>query len=196
MIKWVVCGLLVSWTLSFTGCATILANKHRPVKIDNKFGRTYFSITDHQQRVVHEGITPQEVTLKAKRAPFLPAKYYVDFIGENNRTERQELEPGMEPWTVGNLLVGGLVGLTVDGATGAIYKLPKEVMGHIPSEYGVTDVTRGAQLAAGAKNIKPGYQYGGQDQPAGATQSVEVQTASATSAIPTRSPPQDTTSRR
>ena len=36
-------------------------------------------------------------------------------------------ESGFEPWTLGNLLFGGLIGLGVDWATGAIHKYPNNV---------------------------------------------------------------------
>ena len=34
---------------------------------------------------------------------------------------------GFEPWTLGNILIGGLIGLGIDWATGAIHKYPSDI---------------------------------------------------------------------
>lgn len=36
-------------------------------------------------------------------------------------------DSGFEPWTLGNILIGGLIGLGVDWATGGIHKYPTNV---------------------------------------------------------------------
>lgn len=53
-------------------------------------------------------------------------------------------DSGFEPWTLGNILLGGLVGLGIDWATGAIHKYPSEVsvpMGPPPAASSNTDTT-------------------------------------------------------
>lgn len=150
-MRWVLGGLMLAWGMSCTGCATVLGNKNSALSVDNKFGPTYFAIKDHKQKLIHEGITPQKVTLASKRAPFVPAKYQIEFVGENNSTDRQEIKPGFEPWTVGNVLLGGIPGLVVDGATGAMFKMPKEVIGHVPSVNTVADNRRGFEIMAGGE---------------------------------------------
>jgi hypothetical protein len=131
-----------------SGCATILSEKNYPVTIDNRGGQTYFSVRDHKNQLIHEGITPQQLRLDAKAYPFVPAKYQVTFVGSDQNVQQRQLKAGVDPWLAGNILVGGVIGLGVDGATGAMYKLPKEVMGDIPAQYALTDIGLGSQIAA------------------------------------------------
>jgi hypothetical protein len=70
---------------------------------------------------VHSGITPTTVTLSASEGYFQPAKYNI-----LSTTGTQSLDATMDPWYAGNILFGG-IGLFVDPATGAMWKLPKEV---------------------------------------------------------------------
>ncbi|MGV3484691.1 MAG: hypothetical protein ACO1RT_09765 [Planctomycetaceae bacterium] len=137
-----------AWLVSQVGCATILSEKRYPVIIDNPHGPTFFSVQDRQDKVIHQGVTPQQVTLDAKYRPFWPAKYTVVYAGTESTTQRRELKAGFDPWIAGNLIVGGGVGLVVDGATGAMFKLPKRVEGDIPAQFAVTDHQLGAHLAA------------------------------------------------
>ncbi|OYP37900.1 hypothetical protein [Rhodopirellula sp. MGV] len=130
-----------------SGCATLLSERRYPVTIDNPPGPTYFSVVDHKQNVIHQGVTPQQVTLDAKRFPFIPAKYGVVFAGAGNTSQTREIKAKPDPWIVGNLLVGGVPGVIVDGASGAMYKLPKKVEGFVPTTATVTDASQGAVIA-------------------------------------------------
>lgn len=133
---------------SFGGCATIFSERTYPVTIDNSGGQTYFSVRNRKHQVVHEGVTPNQVVLEAKSHPFWPAKYDVTFVGSDNVIQQREVKAGVDPWLAANIINGGLVGLAVDGTTGAMFKLPERVIGDIPAQYALTDMNQGAQIAS------------------------------------------------
>ena len=143
------CLLLVSFVAPmFSGCATILSERQYPVTFENSGGPTYFAVRNRKGEIVHQGVTPQQVTLDSKAAPFWPAKYNVTFAGQGDFVQQRELKANMDPWVAGNILLGGVPGAVVDGATGAMWKLPARVAGEVPTNLAMTDVTQGAKIAA------------------------------------------------
>lgn len=139
----------------FSGCASVLSERKYAVTFDNAGGPTYFAVADRKQNVIHQGVTPQQVTLDAKAFPFWPAKYQVSFAGQEGFTHEQEIKAGFDPWIAGNILLGGVAGTIVDGATGAMFKLPGRVDGQVPAQYAMTDVTQGAAvIAANTKKLE------------------------------------------
>ena len=144
------CGTLLQ------GCATVLSDRKYPVTFDNTGGQTYFMVRDKKNEVVHQGVTPAQVTLDAKSLPFIPAKYSVTFAGSGEFSQHRELKAGFDPWIAGNILLGGVPGAVIDGATGAMFKLPKQVTGDVPSQYAVQDLAQGAKIAAiQSEAVKP-----------------------------------------
>jgi len=139
--------LAVLFSVSQIGCATLVSEKRYPVTIDNTHGPTFFSVQDGKNKVIHQGVTPQQVTLDAKYRPFWPAKYTVVYAGHESTTQRREVKAGFDPWIAGNLVLGGGAGAIVDGATGAMFKLPERIEGDVPARFAVTDQHLGSQLA-------------------------------------------------
>ncbi|MDA8745741.1 hypothetical protein N9N28_13995 [Rubripirellula amarantea] len=142
--------LVMTVVASMSGCATILSDRRYPVTIDNADGPTFFSVQDRKHNVIHQGVTPQQVTLDAKAFPYWPAKYSIAFAGAQSATQVKEVKAGLDPWSAGNLLLGGIPGFAVDGASGAMFKLPKSIQGSVPSQYAVTNSSQGSQLIATA----------------------------------------------
>lgn len=155
----IVCVVLAGVSLPLlSGCATIFSDKKYEVMIDNPGGPTHFAVRDKKNRLVHQGITPQEVTLKARSYPFWPAKYDVSFEGLSNTKGHHELKAGLDPWLAGNVLIGGGLGIVVDGFTGAMFRLPKQVSGAIPAQYAMTDTSQTTQVVSAERtaNQVPG----------------------------------------
>ena len=150
----IVCVVLTVVCLSvLPGCATIASQKKYTVTIDNPGGPTHFAVRDKKKNVlIHQGTTPQQVTLDAKSYPFWPAQYDVAFTGHSDKTQHYELKAGFDPWFAGNIVLGGIAGAVVDGFTGAMYKLPKRISGGIPAQYAMSDTSQGAQVIAADSN--------------------------------------------
>jgi hypothetical protein len=134
--------------MCISGCATIFSDHKYPVTVDNSGGATFFAVRNRKNQVIHQGVTPQQVTLDANAHPFWPAKYTVTYAGQGDYVQQREIPVKVDPWIAGNLLIGGVPGFLVDGATGAMWRLPERVTGDVPSQYALADVTEGARIAS------------------------------------------------
>jgi len=139
------------------GCATIISDRSWPVTVDNSGGPTYYVIKDRKNQVVQAGVTPQQITLKSSAGPFRPARYHVEYAGEKG-VHHQTIEPQINWWTAGNILIGGVPGLVVDAGTGAMWRLDPTVVGEVPHtdvvsnrEYGHAIVMNGGPSAEPSK---------------------------------------------
>ena len=149
--------LLISvFASSLSGCATIVSGRHYQVTMDNKGGATCFSVFDNKNRVLHSGVTPQQVTLKSSSALFQPAKYHVVYASQDGSQQFDyELNARINWWTAGNILIGGVPGIVVDAATGAMWRLQPQLIGQVPSESVVSNATQGAAVLAAYANRGP-----------------------------------------
>jgi hypothetical protein len=134
--------------MCLSGCATVFSDHKYPVTVDNSGGATFFAVRDRKNQVIHQGVTPQQVTLDANSHPFWPAKYSVTYAGQGDYVQQREIPVKVDPWIAGNIILGGVPGLLVDGATGAMWKLPERVTGDVPSQYVLADVSEGSRIAS------------------------------------------------
>lgn len=117
--------LLVATGLA-SGCASIISDSQYPVAFASQPAGASFSIRNEAGNVVHQGVTPGTVTLKAGDGYFSGAHYTVTFSKEGYADQTSTITPSVDGWYVANILFGGLIGLLiVDPATGAMYKLPE-----------------------------------------------------------------------
>ena len=108
-----------------TGCASIVSDSQYPVSMTSNPTGANFEVRNEQGRVIHQGVTPGTVTLKAGDGFFSGANYTIVFKQEGYGDQTNTLSPNIDGWYVANILFGGLIGLLiVDPATGAMYKLP------------------------------------------------------------------------
>ena len=113
-------GALVS------GCASIISDSQYPVAMSSSPSGANFEIRNEQGSVIHSGVTPGTVTLKAGDGYFSGANYTIVFKKEGYSDQINTLAPSVDGWYVANIIFGGLIGLLiVDPATGAMYKLPE-----------------------------------------------------------------------
>ena len=156
-----------------SGCATIISDRKYEVTVDNSGGPTYFAVRDRKNEVVQSGMTPQQVTLSAKSAMFIPGKYKVDFAGQDG-VQTRDLNARIDPWIAGNIIVGGVPGLVVDGASGAMWRLDSRVVGQVPAQMVVGNSTQAAAVLAGRSQSPES----GMSDPLGTKESPKVRTAS------------------
>ena len=68
-------------------------------------------------------VTPATVTVHRK-----PASCAISLAKEGFKTQEVRLDKQMSGWYLGNILIGGIIGLIVDAANGAMYdRTPKKV---------------------------------------------------------------------
>lgn len=144
----VFCWLMTTVVVnSLSGCATIVKGGKNQVTVDNSGGSTYFSVLDSHNRVIDSGMTPKQVTLKTKREWLKPAKYHVVYASQDG-IDQYDLNAGFNWWTAGNIVIGGVPGIAIDAATGALWKLQPKVIGNVPAQSIVANESQGAALVA------------------------------------------------
>lgn len=112
-----------------SSCATIVSKKDWPVAVDSQPTSLQYTITNTAGDVIASGKTPQTVTLSSGRGYFKSENYIVQVKRKSKVIGQQKIEANLNGWYWGNLLFGGPIGmLIVDPLTGAMYKLPGNVM--------------------------------------------------------------------
>lgn len=108
------------------GCASIVDGNKYPVQIDSEPRGAAYSIANQHGKVISQGTTPDMVTLPSNDGAFDGEKYTFKFSRDGYEGKDVILDSGMNGWMWGNLLLGGLIGSTVDLSTGAAFDLPTE----------------------------------------------------------------------
>ena len=118
-----VCGLL-------TGCASLVSQSAWPVFIDNATGPAQFVITNHNNVEMARGQTPSIIILESGAGYFWKANYIVHFSKPGYRNQGYPLVSKLSAWYYGNLL--NILGFFIDPATGAMWRLPEELIISLP----------------------------------------------------------------
>lgn len=139
---------------ALSGCATLVSDRSYQVTVDNAAGPTYFSVIDRDNKVVQSGVTPQQVTLRTSVGPFRPAKYRVVYASTSGVHE-QPLDPDINWWTAGNIVIGGVPGVVIDAASGALWRLDDRVTGRVPVDQLVSNPQQGNAVLAGRMEQTP-----------------------------------------
>jgi hypothetical protein len=117
---------------SAPGCASIISGRTSQVKIDSHPRNAHVSIRDHEGSQVAQGTTPATVELKRGRTWLRPARYTATISKPGYQTVQAPIRSTLNPWVFGNILLGGPVGLAVDGTTGAGWRPnPNEIVQHL-----------------------------------------------------------------
>lgn len=104
-------------TMLSTGCATIVSGSKQNVKFTSDPTAATIYIDE-----VEVGKTPFEIKLKRK------TEHHVMIKLDGYQTYQMNLTKKFNAWFIGNIALGGLIGIIVDPITGAMYKLtPKEI---------------------------------------------------------------------
>ena len=116
------CALLLS------SCATIFNRSTQPVKVASQPSGLTYKVTNGNNEVVASGVTPGEVRLDTSPGYFRAASYTFTFAQGGKTLGTRTLNANVSGWYVGNVLIGGLVGLVIiDPLTGSMYSLPNDV---------------------------------------------------------------------
>ena len=109
-------GLVLFVPILLVSCATILSGRQANVTVQTSTGEKAKATVDGETFFIN-GPTKIKVDRGFKKSII---------TAENETSEGSvEVKKGFNPVTLGNILLGGVIGLAVDGATGAMTK-PKE----------------------------------------------------------------------
>jgi uncharacterized protein YceK len=117
--------IVLASCLLLTGCASIISGRSADVAIDSYPSNAHVIIHDNDGRQVASVNTPAVVSLKRNRRYFLPARYTATFEAPGYAPTEVPIRSTINPWILGNVAIGGGLGLIVDNATGAAWK-PKQ----------------------------------------------------------------------
>ncbi|MCI0333481.1 MAG: hypothetical protein L0228_09685 [Planctomycetes bacterium] len=115
--------------ISLSGCASIISGRHAEVAIDSYPSNAHVAIHDRRGRQVASFNTPGVATLKRQGRFFVPAFYTATISAPGCQSAQVPIGSTLNPWILGNIVIGGIPGLVVDSATGAAWK-PKRTEIH------------------------------------------------------------------
>ena len=114
--------------ISLSGCASIMGNgKQSRVIIQSNPENAKVKITNSNNRLVYEGVTPAYVSLKKSAGFFSGENYTINFYKKGCSSYMADDGMKVNGWSwyvEGNLIVGGLIGwFIVDPLTGAMWNI-------------------------------------------------------------------------
>jgi hypothetical protein len=112
----------------FSGCASIIHGRYQTVDFTSQPTGAKVIIDGKDY-----GMTPKSVTLKRmgrlKGEPQEKQSYNVKIDLEGFYPYELKVKRELDGWFFGNIVIGGLVGIIIDAATGSMYKLsPDQVI--------------------------------------------------------------------
>lgn len=108
----------------FSGCATVVSGRDATVSVKSNPPQAYVAIKNQEGKVVAEGMTPMKVNLDRSRGLLKkPPQYTATLKKPGYRPQKIAIRPKVNPWLVGNLMLGGPIGVVADSATGAMWNL-------------------------------------------------------------------------
>ena len=109
--------LVVSLLFFQTGCASIVSGKSQDVSIRSNPPGAAVEIDGMSM-----GKTPFTTELRRKK------RHQIKVIKEGYLEESRVTKKGFNWWFAGNVLIGGIIGIIIDFATGAVYNVdPDEI---------------------------------------------------------------------
>lgn len=107
----------------FSGCASICSKSQYPVTVTTNAPDADILIRNSDSgMIVQSGKSPLAVTLPASKSFFTPASYQCE-VKSKDKKQYRTLSASIDPWFFGNFILGGIIGMAIDGASGAVYKL-------------------------------------------------------------------------
>lgn len=112
------------------GCSTVASNPESTMRIESDpAGATCTLENDRGFR--HEAVTPTSISLHRDLAPLT-----IECASPGHASIREELKMDGNALVLGNILIGGIIGVAVDAASGAAEKFPDRISVLLdPSEF-------------------------------------------------------------
>lgn len=143
------CSLALTFLAS--GCATIVSGSKQNVKFSSNPSTASIFIDE-----VEVGKTPFEIKLARK------SEHSVMIKLEGYQTYQTNLTKKFNAWYIGNILIGGLIGLVIDPITGAMYNLsPDEINAEMSKGTAFNSSKKDVYIAV-VLNVDPNWKKIGQ----------------------------------
>jgi hypothetical protein len=115
----------VGVVIALAGCASVMSGRHADVAINSNVPHARVVVHDKRGQEVASAHTPAKLALKRKDKFIFPARYTATIEAPGYQPVEVPIRPTVNPWVLGNIVIGGPVGLVVDNVTGAAWK-PKQ----------------------------------------------------------------------
>lgn len=127
------CLMLGVWAcLLAPGCASVVSGRRADVAINSTPSNAVVSVRDNQGSEVAVVRTPAVVSLKRGAGFLKPACYTATIEKPGYRLAQVDISPRLNPWLLGNVVIGGVPGLILDPYTGAMWNLtPSEIASNL-----------------------------------------------------------------
>jgi uncharacterized protein YceK len=108
--------------IMLSGCASIMSGRHAEVAINTNAPNARVVVRDKRGQHVASLHTPATVTLRRKDKLIFPARYTATIEAPGYQPASVPIRSTINPWILGNVVVGGIPGLVVDNVTGAAWR--------------------------------------------------------------------------
>ena len=150
-MKKTIFAYLLSSSLLLSSCATIVSGSKQNVRFESNPSSATIFIDE-----VEVGKTPFEIKLARN------SEHDVQIKLDGYQTYNTSLTKKFNAWYLGNILIGGIIGLIVDPITGAIYNLtPSEINAQLNKGTVLNSSKKGVYIAV-ALEIDPKWNKVGQ----------------------------------
>ncbi len=150
-MKKTIYAYLLSSSLLLSSCATIVSGSKQNVRFDSNPSSATIFIDE-----VEVGKTPFEIKLARN------SEHDVQIKLDGYQTYNTSLTKKFNAWYLGNIFLGGLIGLIIDPITGAIYNLtPSEINAQLNKGTVLNSSKKGVYIAV-ALEIDPKWNKVGQ----------------------------------
>lgn len=138
---------LLSISILLTNCATIMSGSKQNIHFDSSPGAADIYIDE-----IAVGKTPFQIKLERK------SEHHVMIKLDGYKTYETSLTRKFNAWYVGNILIGGIIGLIIDPITGAIYNLsPDQINAPLDQKTALNTVKSGDINIAVSLEKDPNY---------------------------------------
>ncbi|MBR6462181.1 hypothetical protein IKS73_03470 [bacterium] len=119
-------GVAVYVMIFMTGCATFLSKSEYDVQICSSRNGDRVSVRQGYKIIATQN-TPYSMRLKASRDFLSGESYVLEYVyPKNGEKEIAIYNASIDPWIIGSFIFGGFIYILIDGASGAMYKLPDQ----------------------------------------------------------------------
>ena len=143
-MKKITCSFLAVCVLSLvlqSGCASIVNGRSQDIQLRSEPSSAVVTIDGMKM-----GSTPMILDLKRKK------RHTIQFSKENHESITRGTGRSFNWWFMGNLLFGGIIGMIIDLANGAAYKInPDVIFVELPSSSGAETPVQAATLASSSE---------------------------------------------
>jgi hypothetical protein len=108
---------------ALAGCATIVEGSKQTIRLDTKPSGAICAVQREGAHLHSEVETPAVLTIEKDRDPLV-----VTCRKEGFEDAVVHTDSSFQEWTLGNLVFGGIIGLGVDAASGALNEYPAVVV--------------------------------------------------------------------